>query len=136
MTIQGGNIHGLVYLDVNGNGRYDQSSDRLLENATVHLQDLNSNFSREMVAYAGEYLFTGLPPMSAQIWAVYDGHKIGLKTQSISPKTNNTVDLSVKPSTIKATVRTPWGTPAPRSGGRPGRPDQWEGDHPKHQQRW
>ncbi len=74
---------------------------------------MKSNFSREMVAYAGEYSFTALPPMSAQLWAVYDGHKVGLKTQSIIPKMNSTIDLSVKPSTIKATVLTPWGTPAP-----------------------
>ena len=51
--------------------------------------------------------------MSAELWAVYDGHTVGLKTQSIIPKMNSTIDLSVKPATIKATVLTPWGTPAP-----------------------
>ncbi len=112
ITIQGGNIQGNVYLDVNGNGRYDAATDQLLENSTVYLKDTASGFSREMVAYAGEYSFTGLPPMNAEIWAEYDGHIIGLKAMSIVPKSNTTVDIAVKPATIKATILTPWGTPA------------------------
>jgi asparagine N-glycosylation enzyme membrane subunit Stt3 len=113
ITIQGGNIQGKVYLDVNGNGRFDAATDQLLENATVHLKDTASDFSREMVANEGEYSFTGLPPMNARIWAVYEGHEIGLKTMSIVPKMNTTVDIGVKPATVKATILTPWGTPAP-----------------------
>ncbi|MCE5296242.1 MAG: glycosyltransferase family 39 protein, partial [Euryarchaeota archaeon] len=110
IVLPGANLGGKVFIDLDGDNLYDET-DILLENATVYVQDVATGYTRSTVAFGGSYNFTGLLPMvSAKIWAVYDGHDVGLTTKEVEADANTTVNLAIDGAKVSVTVRTTWGS--------------------------
>jgi len=113
VTISGANLSGKVFIDFDGKGDYDDGTDILLDNATVYVEDEDTGYIRSTVAVGGVYNFTGLLPISdAKIWAVYNGHTVGLTTSDIEANKNTTVLVAVDEAKVSLTIETTWGSPA------------------------
>ncbi len=110
ITLTAASLTGKVYWDRDGDSVFDAGTDILISNATVVLENKTTGYYKSQVSTASGYSFTGLPPATVNIYAMYQGHIIGNLTVDLNPKNGNiTKDLAIKPSQVKGVIMLPSG---------------------------
>lgn len=112
VTITAGSLTGQVYLDLDGNGKYSDTSDQLLDGAKVVFENSTNGFRVETIAKDGSYEIAGIGPMGGEVWAEYEGHSFGHADVQVRVGAPVSKDLFVEPASVRGNVSLPDGTPA------------------------
>ena len=90
--------------------RTTSGTDILITNATVVLENKTTGYYKSQVSTASGYSFSGLPPATVNMYAIYQGHIIGNVSVDLNPKNGNiTQDLAIKPAQVKGVIMLPSG---------------------------
>jgi len=112
VTLSASTVKGMVFWDLDGNGRYSVLKDEIISNATVIMENA-TGYRDETVSNAqGEFTLVGLPSMSVELYAAIDGHKAGLQTIELSPSGTLTKNVAIEPGSIGGNVTFASGNPA------------------------
>ena len=110
ITLTAASLSGKVYWDRDGDSTYDVGTDILITNATVVLENKTTGYYKSQVSTASGYSFSGLPPATVNMYAIYQGHIIGNVSVDLNPKNGNiTKDLAIKPAQVKGVIMLPSG---------------------------
>ncbi len=110
ITLNAANLSGKVYWDRDGDSKYTVGTDILITNATVVLENKTTGYYKSQVSTASGYSFSGLPPATVNMYAIYQGHIIGNVSVDLNPKNGNiTQDLAIKPAQVKGVIMLPSG---------------------------
>ncbi len=104
MTVTSANIKGQVYWDVNGDSVYTSGTDSIISDATVIVQNEDLGFEAETTSTSTGYVISDVPAIDGEVYAIVNGHPTTSKTVQVSALTDTTVDIAIKPATIKGTV--------------------------------
>ncbi|MEM0449260.1 MAG: carboxypeptidase regulatory-like domain-containing protein [Methanomassiliicoccales archaeon] len=113
VTITSANLKGKVYWDMDGDGSYDSAQDEIISGARVIATNESLGFRVEAVTTSMGYTINNVPAVSADVYAIVEGHPTTKKPTQILPLADTTVDIGIKPSSIGGTVKYDDGTPAP-----------------------
>jgi len=112
VELDGADLSGQVYWDLDGDGELG-ADDQVISNATVVIQDTDSEFRQEMLVNStGHYALEGLPAMTAELFAIIGNRSLGTTEQVLYPMGSRTVDIGVRPSSINGTLIYENGQPA------------------------
>jgi len=112
VQLDGTEIKGRVYWDLDGNSEFG-GDDLPLSNATAVIQGTDIDFRQEVeVDSGGQYLFEGLPPMTANLFISVENRSLAMSVQKILPMGSRTVDMPVRPCMINGTMVFENGQPA------------------------
>ena len=110
ITLNAANLAGKVYWDRDGNTVFNAGTDILITNATVVLENKTTGYYLSQVSTATGFSFTGLPPAKVNMYALYEGHKIGNLAVDLNPSLGNiSKDLAIKPAQVKGVIKLPSG---------------------------
>ncbi|MDD1746667.1 MAG: hypothetical protein LUQ16_02785, partial [Methanomassiliicoccales archaeon] len=104
MTVTSANVKGQVYWDVNGDNAYTSGTDSIISGATVIAQNEDLGFKAESTSTSTGYVISDMPAIDVEVYAIVAGHPTTAKTVQVSALTDTTVDIAIKPATIKGTV--------------------------------
>ncbi|MDD1756962.1 MAG: carboxypeptidase regulatory-like domain-containing protein [Methanomassiliicoccales archaeon] len=112
MSIASTNLNGNVYWDVDGDGAYTSGTDTIISGATVVAENQDLGFKAQTTSTDSGYLISYVPAVDAQVYAIVDGHPTTPKSVQLMPLADTTVDIAIKPATIKGTISYTDGTKA------------------------
>lgn len=112
VQLDGTEIKGKVFWDLDGNGNFN-GNDLPLTDAAVVVQGTDIDFRQEVkVDSSGQYIFEGLPPMTANLFISIENRSLASSVQKILPMGSRTVDMPVQPCMINGTMVFENGQPA------------------------
>jgi asparagine N-glycosylation enzyme membrane subunit Stt3 len=104
VTLTGMDVSGQLFWDLDASGTYTASSDELIAGAKVIVENTTTGFYAENTSTASGFQLLGLPPMSADLYAIVDGHKTTTNKIKITTTSAVQQNIAVKPGSINGTV--------------------------------
>jgi dolichyl-diphosphooligosaccharide--protein glycosyltransferase len=104
ITLPGSTVTGRVFWDINGNGIYDVTEEKMA-GATVTLVNNQTGFKATTTTDSnGVYTIVGLAGDSNYLTASYDGHTFGGQTFTMTANSKVTKNVALKPASITGTL--------------------------------